>query len=289
MTAFRRRLPPMRQMRANQWMLMSGSFGMVASTLPVEWLIRTTGWRGLFGVVAALLLLAIAGIARLVPSDAPPRADGASPGSAAGYRAVFGQRVFIAFAPVGFFLYGGLIAVQALWAGPWMVRVGGATPLESARGLLGINLSMLASFFAWGFLAPRLDARGWSASRLIGWGAPIGLASLAGVIWLGPAARGPAWALYCVSSTVVTLSLPAMGMAFPAGLAGRALSAYNLVVFAGVFALQWGIGLVIDALQGAGWSTVEAFRGAFGLFAACCVGAYLWFLAARPRAAPLHP
>jgi MFS family permease len=48
MTAFRLRFTPHAQMRANSWMLMSGSLGMVASTLPVHWLLPQTGWRGLF-------------------------------------------------------------------------------------------------------------------------------------------------------------------------------------------------------------------------------------------------
>jgi hypothetical protein len=30
------------------------------------------------------------------------------------------------------------------------------------------------------------------------------------------------------------------------------LSAYNLVIFAGVFVVQWGIGLLVDAFQAAG-------------------------------------
>jgi hypothetical protein len=32
-------------MRASSWMLMTGALGMVASTLPVQWLLPITGWR----------------------------------------------------------------------------------------------------------------------------------------------------------------------------------------------------------------------------------------------------
>jgi hypothetical protein len=42
-------------------------------------------------------------------------------------------------------------------------------------------------------------------------------------------------------------------MAFPSALAGRALSAYNLVIFIGVFVVQWGIGLLVDAFRALGW------------------------------------
>ena len=50
LTGYRRWLDPVTQMRANAWMLMTGSLGMVASTLPVQWLLPMAGWRPLFWV-----------------------------------------------------------------------------------------------------------------------------------------------------------------------------------------------------------------------------------------------
>jgi hypothetical protein len=83
-----------------------------------------------------------------------------------------------------------------------------------------------------------------------------------------------------VLSTFVSPSQPAVAQAMPSEQAGRALSAFNLIIFAGVFCLQWGIGLAIDALAGLGWAVLAAFRGAFAAFAAACVLSYLWFLLA---------
>ena len=40
---------------------MTGSLGMLASTLPVQWLLPMLGWRGLFWWVAGLLLIAMVG------------------------------------------------------------------------------------------------------------------------------------------------------------------------------------------------------------------------------------
>ena len=48
LTLFRRIFSPEAQLRANSWMLMTGSLGMVASTLPVQALLPALGWRGLF-------------------------------------------------------------------------------------------------------------------------------------------------------------------------------------------------------------------------------------------------
>jgi hypothetical protein len=59
---------------------------------------------------------------------------------------------------------------------------------------------------------------------------------------------------------------------------GRALSAFNLVIFLGVFCVQWGIGLTIDMLRSFGWSRVVAFQAAFGLLALACTLSYAWFI-----------
>lgn len=289
MTTFRHRFADTTQMRANSWMLMTGSLGMVAATLPVQWLLPSIGWRGLFWLLAVLFALSIAAIAWAVPPDAPARAPGGDPAEApGGYGVVFRHPTFVRFAPMGVFQYGGMVAVQSLWAGPWLVQVCGWTPAEAARGLFAINVAMLFTFMAWGVMVPRLYARGWSAERLIARGIPLSLVVLAGAIAAGAHATAWAWALFCVSCTFVSLSQPAVGQAFPAALAGRALSAYNLLIFVGVFVIQWGIGLAVDGLRAAGWSTEAAFQGAFSILAVACAGSYLWFLrlAPPPRPAP---
>ena len=74
------------------------------------------------------------------------------------------------------------------------------------------------------------------------------------------------------------MSQPALAQAFRPRQAGRALSAYNLVIFSGVFTVQWGMGLAIDALQAAGLGPVPAFKVAFAAFGALSAAAYAWFV-----------
>lgn len=284
MTAYRRGFTPTAQLRANAWMLMTGSFGMVASTLPVQWLLPSLGWRGLFWLVGGCVAVAMVGIAACVPRDRPIRSVHAPTQVTTGYAAVFGHPTFVRFAPIGFFHQGGLIAVQALWAGPWLVQVCGWTPQQAAQGLFGINLAMLLSFLAWGLVLPRLYASGWTAHRLIALGAPVSMFALLLAIMLGTNATAWVLGLFCVSCTFAALSQPALGQAFEAAVAGRALSAYNLVIFLGVFLLQWGIGLAIDLFQSWGWASVSAYQGAFALLAGCGALSYAWFLWRDDRA-----
>ena len=276
LTGYRRWYSAPVQLRANSWMLMTGSSGMLASTLPVQWLVPVYGWRPLFWVLAALMLVAMGVIAWQVPRwDAAPAAPSAQPGS---YRAVWRHPYFRRMSPLGFFTYGGMIAVQTLWAGPWMVRVAGYAPLEAAAGLFTINLCMLFTFWSWGMLNPWLQARGIGTDRLITWGLPLNFLVLGSIIAAGPAAGAGALALFCVTCTFVSLAQPSVALVFPGELAGRALSAYNLVIFLGVFVVQWGIGLLIDALRGTGVAELAAFRGALGVYLVCSVLSYLYFL-----------
>jgi predicted MFS family arabinose efflux permease len=284
LTCYRLRFSPQAQLRANSWMLMTGSLGMVASTLPVQWLLPVWGWRGLFWAVAACLLACMLLMWRWVPADAPPATGTPQAGvGRLGYRQVVTHPVFLRSAPIGFFLYGGLIAVQSLWAGPWLTRVAGWQPQEAASGLFLINVGMLLAFMSWGAVMPRLVSRGIQPDVLIARGLPINLLLLAWIVFNPEPAGALTWTLWCVSTTFVSLSQPAVAQAFAAALAGRALSAFNLVIFLGVFAVQWGIGLTIDGFRAAGHSDGLAFRAAFGIFGLACVLSYLWFLWAHPQ------
>jgi predicted MFS family arabinose efflux permease len=293
LTGYRRWLTPGAQMRANSWMLMTGSFGMVAATLPVQWLMPLMGWRGLFWLLGALIVLSMVGIWFMVPrwhTTGPAEAPGSAPAvPEPGYGMIWRHPYFRQMAPIGFVNYGGMIAVQTLWAGPWMVKVAGYTPAQAAGGLFGINLSMLCTFWLWGVLNPRLVRQGWRPERLIAWGLPLSFGVLGAIVLLGAGAGWPLWALYCVSCTFVSLSQPAVALALPPEAAGRTLSAYNLVIFAGVFAVQWGIGLVIDALGVFGGSEVARYRSAIAIFGTCGVLAYAVFLRAYLRRGAVAP
>ena len=279
LTGFRRWLTPTAQLRANSWMLMTGSFGMVASTLPVQWLMPVIGWRPIFWILAAGIGVAMAVVVWKVPPWQPvASASGDRPGS---YAEVWKNPYFRRMAPIGCVSYGGMIAIQTLWAGPWMVRVGGLAPLEAAGGLFIINLCMLATFWSWGMANPALVRKGYSTERLIAWGLPLSFVVLGAIIVAGPAAGAFSWAAFCMASTFVSLAQPSVGMAFPPALAGRALSAYNLVVFGGVFVVQWGIGLLIDGFQALGLTEVSAFRGAMAVFLAGTMLSYGYFMLAK--------
>jgi MFS family permease len=294
LTGYRRWMAPGAQLRANSWMLMTGSLGMLSSTLPVQWLMPIIGWRAIFAGLAVLVALSMVMIYVLVPvwekSETDPQDSAAQAvKTEEGYGPIWRNAYFWRMAPIGFFCYGGLLALQTLWAAPWMTVVGGYSPLDAATGLFAINLAMLVAFWAWGLVTPRLAKRGILPNQIIAWGQPISFVVLAWIIVSGPQLGDKtalALSLFCISSTFVSLAQPSVGMAFPPHLAGRALSAYNLVIFVGVFVVQWGIGLGVDLFKSFGWSPVLAFQAAFSVFGLCAVASYVYFqLANRDNSA----
>ena len=287
LTAYRRWLEPASQLRANSWMLMMGSLGMVASTLPVQWLMPVLGWRPIFWGLATSIGLAMLLMALFVPRWQPAAASAqAGGGLLRSYAQVWRHRYFRSLAPMAFFSYGGLVAIQTLWASPWMIRVAHYSPLQAATGMFWINVMMLCSFWLWGWVNPLLARRGLHVDRLMAWGLPLSFIFLGVLIAAGPrlgGATSAVWALFCMGSTFVSLAQPAVAMAFETALVGRALSAFNLIIFMGVFVVQWGVGLLIDGFKFLGLAEIAAFQSAMAIFLLCCVASYAFFLTAKPH------
>jgi predicted MFS family arabinose efflux permease len=262
---------------------------MLAATLPVQWLMPIWGWRALFVMLGVMIAITMLLLALLVPVwqkasatlDAPaiPSKDDGS------YREIWRSAYFWRMSPIGFFSYGGMVAIQTLWAGPWMTQVAGWTAAKAASGLFLINLAMLVTFWLWGLITPGLARRGIPVERLIAWGLPLSFGVVAALVWLGPevgAGAAVGVALLCMTSSFVALAQPAVGMAFPSHLAGRALSAYNLVVFAGIFVVQWGIGLLVDAGRGLGLANAQAYQVALACFGLTSVASWVFFMVKKP-------
>ncbi|HMS26349.1 MAG TPA: MFS transporter [Burkholderiaceae bacterium] len=307
LTGYRRWLEPSQQQRANAWMLMTGSLGMVAATLPVQWLMPLIGWRGIFLVFSALVLLAILALLWLAPAWESPTASQQqtltpkSNQSDTGYQQVWANPYFRSLIPIGFLAYGGLIALQTLWVTPWMIKVAGYSPAQAASGLFGINLTMLFTFWLWGAINPWLVQHKIHSDTLLLRGFPLSFVILAIIIIASQATNTPPtdqfgnvfyvlqqhiwilWALYFVGCSFVALTQPAIALVFPPQLAGRALSAFNLVMFLGVFVVQWSLGLLIDVFKYWGYTEVRAFQGAFVVYLICVMASYVYFAVKRPR------
>ena len=277
LTAYRIWFQDETQQRANSWMLMVGAIGMLSSSLPVQFFLPIIGWRAIFLSLALLTLACIILIVIFIPKWQPKSIDNKHLNESK-LSTVWKNPLFKSLVPMGFFSYGGLFAIQTLWAGPWMIRVSGYTPEESAQGLFIIYLCMLISFLVWGYFVPKFSKNVNDAIRLLKIGAPLSLCVLMLIIYLGPKAGSIHWALFIVSSIFLSLTQPAVGMAFSLSNAGKALTSFNLLIFIGAFFIQWIIGLIIDAGIAFNLSEIDSFKVAMTFVLITSLLSYLFFL-----------
>ena len=277
LTAYRIWFQDETQQRANSWMLMVGAIGMLSSSLPVQFFLPIIGWRAIFLSLALLTLACIILIVIFIPKWQPKSIDNKHLNESK-LSTVWKNPLFKSLVPMGFFSYGGLFAIQTLWAGPWMIRISGYTPEESAQGLFIIYLCMLISFLVWGYFVPKFSKNVNDAIRLLKIGAPLSLCVLILIIYLGPKAGFIHWALFIVSSIFLSLTQPAVGMAFSLSNAGKALTSFNLLIFIGAFFIQWIIGLIIDAGIAFNLSEIDSFKVAMTFVLITSLLSYLFFL-----------
>ena len=267
------------QQRANSWMLMIASLGFLSSTLPVQLLLPALGWRWLFGGIAALILISLFLMLAFIPKwDHQKDESSENPVRQGSLSDVWKNKFFISVIPMGLFNYGGLMAIQTLWAGPWMIRVAGYTPLESATGLFWINITMLVSFFLWGYFLPRITNLGFSALKILKLGLPVSFLIMLTIIILGSKAGAFYITLFILSSIFLSVTQPAVGLSFQSHLAGKALTSFNLLIFLGTFIMQWVMGLVIDLVKIFGYTEIIGFKAAFSFFLFLSLISYIFFL-----------
>ena len=265
------------QQRANSWMLMVANLGFVSSTLPVQILLPEIGWRLIFGLIAILTLLSIILILIFIPNwnktDETLKKENLSALSE-----IWKNKFFISLIPIAFINYGGIQAIQTLWAGPWMLEVAGYNAIQSATGLFWINITMLIAFLFWGYILPKIESFGVDSIKIIKIGLPISYIVLFLIIYLGQKAGATLFALYILASIVISLTQPAIALTFAKNLAGKSLTSFNVFLFSGTFFMQWGIGLIIDFCGYLGLEKVYSYQISFFCFLLLCIFSYLFFI-----------
>lgn len=273
--------PAERQVSMTGFVMAAGALGAVTASVPLEALLPFVGWRGVFWGLSVLALGVAALVFWRVPEEAGAghRTDLAH--ALAGVATVWGDRRLWRYAGQAAFFTGGFMAIQGLWAVPWLMQANGYSRSVAADHLAALNLGMLLGQFAIGALATRLAAWGLSSARLMGGGMLLTLAVEALIVArLGPTL--PLWLAFGAFAATGAQVYGVVARQFSMALSGRVTTVVNLLAFAGAFVVQWGLGLVLDALGAAGLAPAQALTGAF-LMLLALQGASLLPLLARRR------
>ena len=86
------------------------------------------------------------------------------------------------------------------------------------------------------------------------------------IILLGPKAGAFYITLFILSSNFLFSYTASCRPFFLGYSAGKALTSFNLLIFAGTFVMQWLMGFVIDIVKSMGHSEIFAFKSAFSVF-----------------------
>jgi MFS family permease len=241
--------PPERQSSLAGWVMVAGGLGSLVATAPLEFLLRVTTWRSVFVGLGIVTLVAAAAIAWRVPDTPRPARP---PGLAAqwsGVMQVVRHPRFWWLAPLGAFGMGSFMAIQGLWAVPWMMDVDGMTRAAAADRLFALGVVVLVGYLGLGMFAARLTRLGVTPAHLFGGGFAAHTVALAAIVADVPGSY-LWWSLYGLGAAVNILGFTVLSAGFPKELAARANTALNLMMFGTSFLAQWGIGVAAEVAGG---------------------------------------
>lgn len=275
-TAFGLWFAPGRLASLNAAVMAAGGLGALTATVPLGWLVNAFGWRTIFeGLTLAAVLVAL-GIWS-TPERRPAAAGERLGQQLAGLASILRSASFWRFAPQTTFVVGGFMALQGLWAVPWLMTVAGQSREAAAFHLLLVSLAMLTGFMLIAFFVNRLAKIGIGPERIMTVGIGVGLAAILCIVLnIGPSYV--LWFTLGLLFSVGNLGYALLSTQFPVALAGRANTALNLAVFVGAFAIQWGYGIAMDQLTAAGFEARQAHQATLGGLLALQVLSFLWFL-----------
>lgn len=271
----------------NGWQMAAGGLGAVAATAPTAALVALTDWRFVFHLLGALALVAAAVIFTVVPRGREARAG--APASLrtefAGLGEILASALFWRVAPMTIASQASFLAIQGLWAGPWLRHVGGLDDAAVAGALLIVAVSMVAGFIVMGLAAERLSRIGIAPLVVAACGMALFMLSL-GVIVLIHSGSLWLWIAFGFFGTSGIVPYAGLSQRFSPALAGRLNTTLNVLVFVAAFAAQWGIGAIIEAAprvgEGVGAVAIGAgYRSAFALMVVLQALTLGWFVLFR--------
>lgn len=268
----------------NAAVMVAGGLGALAATTPLAWAAPALGRQGLFLLLAGLAVVAALGIYS-TPDRPASTASGPLGRQLRELGAVLRSREFWRYAPMAATGLGGFVALQGLWAVPWLMNVAGQAREAAAFHMLLTTLAMICGFLGTALLIDPLRRRGVAPGRVMSFCNAVGVVVMLG-LWSDVGSTRVLWFLLGITFAVGNIAYAELTRCFAPTLAGRVNTALNLAVFVGAFSIQWGYGVMLDALGAFGWSSVGSHRAAFFTLVALQVAGLGWFLVSRRQAAP---
>ncbi|SOD99142.1 Predicted arabinose efflux permease, MFS family [Caenispirillum bisanense] len=258
----------------------SGGLGALAATAPTELIVDAVGWRPVFWGLAAVTLACAVILVVVVPEKRREGAHESLIDSLRTLGAIFRSRAFWRIAPAVAMNQGGFMAIQGLWAGPWLRDVAGLSKPEAASVLLLTAAAMVGGQLGLGIVAERAGRVGVKPLTVFAVGMGLFITAEA-LLALGVVSLTvPLWIAFGFFGTVGILCYAVLSRQFSAALAGRTNTSLNLTMFAAAFAFQWGMGAIIGQWpqDAAGAYPPAAYSAAIGTVVVLQTLAWGWLI-----------
>ncbi|MEY2776564.1 MAG: hypothetical protein RLY30_662 [Pseudomonadota bacterium] len=269
--AFRLEFPPQLQAPLASVMLVLGSAGALASTLPVNQLLTVLPWNGVFGLLAGLFGLSWWVLRRLEAHFEQPerralRTQEPISSSIQSLLIIVSDPAFRRLIPFAVLSYGGFLAFHGLWLGPWLTQVEGASTAAAAADLFWLTAVIMLGHLGWAALTRASADTALTLDQLMRMGLTVfvALCLMAGLSLWESAMIG--WGLAFLAAGSTTLGYSVVALSFPIEQSARATTAFNFLVFAGAFLMQWGMGIVVDLALWSGNTTATGLQWAVVLW-----------------------
>ncbi len=268
--------PAERLASLNSAFMVAGGLGALAATTPLASAVTVLGRQDLFLVLAALVVLAAIGVYS-TPEKPASAAGGTLAQQLREFAGVLLSGAFWCYAPMASTVLGGFLALQGLWAVPWLMEAGGQTRESAAFHMLLTTLAMVCGFLVTAVGIGPLRRRGLSPGWVMAIANAAGLLAML-ALWWGAVGSHALWFVLGVVFAVGNLAYAELTSRFDPTLAGRVNAALNLATFVGAFSIQWGYGVMLDGLRAAGWTTTDSHRATFATLLALQAAGFGWFL-----------
>lgn len=252
-----------------------GATGNLLASTPLVFLVKALGWRGAFGLCAVVNLVLLIVFFSVV-KDSPSENRQVNPQDIQsltkslpldGLMRLFRMRDYWMISFGAFCRYGVFAAVQALWAGPFLIEVMGYSQVVTGNLLLLLNLGFILGGPISGALSDTMIK---SRKLIIGQGL-AGLAVVMALLAVVPkdAPMGLLALLFCaigMFASAGTIMYPHIKELMPPQLAGTAVTGINFFTMAGAAVFLQGLGVLMQGLS----SRVSMGHTAFAVSFAIC-------------------
>jgi MFS family permease len=260
----------------NGCFVMLGALGAVTATTPAERVVASTGWPGMFDLLAALT--AACGVITLIlVPETTPAATISCP-KTMNLRDLLRDRRFWRLAPLSTMCISTAWALQGLWAAPWLQDVEHLDHEAIVRHLFVMALALSAGSLLLGLCAHGLRRRGVRAQDVLTIASIVFITAEVALICGLQVSSYVLWAVIASLGGASVLTYAIIAEYFPTGMIGKANAALSTCHIGGTLVLQYAIGVVIDSWVGhAGHYPPIAHRTAFAIVVVMQVAALAWF------------